>query len=109
MTGPAEYRVWGQANGKIRPEHRDRLAVVYVRQSNRQQVLEHTESTRLQYALHNPIYAGYYAYGRRRVDPRRKALGRPSTGRVVRDRDEWPGWPRTPRPGCFRHDRRARV
>src|ERR1700693_2045008 len=36
---------------KIRPEHLDRPAIVYVRQSSRQQVLEHTESTRLQYAL----------------------------------------------------------
>ena len=51
MTGLAGYRAWGQADRKIRPEHRDRLAVVYVRQSSRQQVLEHTESTRLQYAL----------------------------------------------------------
>jgi len=47
----AQYRPWGQADGKIRSEHRDRLAVVYVRQSTRQQVVEHTESTRLQYAL----------------------------------------------------------
>jgi hypothetical protein len=46
-----QYRPWGQADGKIRSEHRDRLAVVYVRQSTRQQVVEHTESTRLQYAL----------------------------------------------------------
>jgi DNA invertase Pin-like site-specific DNA recombinase len=37
--------------GKIQGWHRDRLAVVYVRQSSRQQVLEHSESTRLQYAL----------------------------------------------------------
>jgi DNA invertase Pin-like site-specific DNA recombinase len=51
MTGLARYRAWGQAEGKILPGHRDRLAVVYVRQSSRQQVLEHTESTRLQYAL----------------------------------------------------------
>ncbi|GAA0481559.1 hypothetical protein Aca07nite_88630 [Actinoplanes capillaceus] len=51
MTGLARYRAWGQSENKIRPEHRDRLAVVYVRQSSRQQVLEHTESTRLQYAL----------------------------------------------------------
>ncbi|WP_157892399.1 recombinase family protein [Frankia alni] len=43
----------------------------------------------LQIMLHNPIYAGYYAYGRRRVDPRRKMPGRPSTGRVVRAMDEW--------------------
>src|SRR5258708_36356766 len=47
----ARYRRQGQPQQKIRPEHRDRAAVVYVRQSSRQQVLEHSESTRLQYAL----------------------------------------------------------
>src|SRR2546430_11266726 len=36
---------------KIRPEHLALAAIVYVRQSTRGQVLEHTESTRLQYAL----------------------------------------------------------
>ena len=36
---------------KIQPSHRDRLAVVYVRQSTPQQVLDHQESTRLQYGL----------------------------------------------------------
>ncbi len=35
----------------VRPWHRDRLAVVYVRQSTAQQVLDHQESTRLQYGL----------------------------------------------------------
>lgn len=35
----------------IRPHHQDRVAVVYVRQSSAQQVLEHRESTALQYAL----------------------------------------------------------
>ncbi|MFD7815611.1 recombinase family protein [Streptomyces sp. NPDC059785] len=43
----------------------------------------------LQTLLHNPAYAGINAYGRRRVDPRRKDPARPSTGRVVRARDEW--------------------
>lgn len=43
----------------------------------------------LQTLLHNPAYAGIYAYGRRRVDPRRKQPGRPMTGRMVRDRQEW--------------------
>ena len=38
----------------------------------------------LQIMLHNPVYAGYYAYGRRQVEPRRKVPGRPSTGRVVK-------------------------
>lgn len=36
---------------KILDRHLDRQAVVYVRQSTAQQVLEHRESTRLQYAL----------------------------------------------------------
>jgi DNA invertase Pin-like site-specific DNA recombinase len=43
----------------------------------------------LQNLLHSPVYAGIYAYGRRRVDPRRQVPGRPSTGRVVRGQDEW--------------------
>lgn len=38
-------------NPKITPEHRQRGAVVYVRQSSMGQVLEHTESQRRQYAL----------------------------------------------------------
>jgi Recombinase len=33
--------------------------------------------------LRNPIYAGAYAYGRRRVDPRRRKLGGRDTGRVA--------------------------
>src|SRR3712207_9462067 len=36
---------------KIRTRHRDRNAVVYVRQSAVRQVRQHQESTRLQYAL----------------------------------------------------------
>ncbi len=43
----------------------------------------------LQIMLHNPVYAGYYAYGRRQVEPRRKVPGRPGTGRVVKDASEW--------------------
>ncbi|WP_198654352.1 hypothetical protein [Nocardia aurea] len=37
--------------GKVGREHTDRMAVVYVRQSTRRQVLEHTVSARVQYAL----------------------------------------------------------
>ena len=37
--------------GKIQGHHRDRLAVVYVRQSTVQQLVRHQESTRLQYGL----------------------------------------------------------
>ena len=37
--------------GKIQAWHHERLAIVYVRQSSPQQILEHRESTALQYAL----------------------------------------------------------
>ena len=43
----------------------------------------------LQNMLRNPAYAGYYAFGRRQVDPRRKIPGRPDTGKVVMPEDEW--------------------
>jgi DNA invertase Pin-like site-specific DNA recombinase len=33
--------------------------------------------------LQHPIYAGFYCYGRRRVDARRKKPGRPNTGRIL--------------------------
>ncbi|SDE59731.1 recombinase family protein [Belnapia rosea] len=39
------------ASDKIQPRHRQRQAVVYVRQSTLRQVQQHGESTRLQYAL----------------------------------------------------------
>jgi hypothetical protein len=39
--------------------------------------------------LHNPMYAGAFAYGRRPVDPRRQKPGRPATGRRVARPDEW--------------------
>ena len=37
--------------GKLHDHHRRRLAMVYVRQSHPQQVIEHVESTARQYAL----------------------------------------------------------
>lgn len=43
----------------------------------------------LQCMLHNPVYAGIYAYGRRRVAAGRQQPGRPGTGRVVRAEDDW--------------------
>src|SRR5512132_2293775 len=42
---------WERLGGKVDERHLERLAVVYVRQSTRQQVLDHGESTRLQYGL----------------------------------------------------------
>jgi DNA invertase Pin-like site-specific DNA recombinase len=37
----------------------------------------------LQNMLHHPVYAGYYRYGHRTLDPRRKVPGRPGTGRTI--------------------------
>ena len=50
----------GLPGSKVQEWHRDRLAVVYVRQSTMAQVIEHGESTRLQYGLSNAllIWAG---------------------------------------------------
>jgi DNA invertase Pin-like site-specific DNA recombinase len=42
----------------------------------------------LQNLLHHPIYAGYYRWGHRACDPRRKVAGRPGTGRTVRSPKE---------------------
>jgi hypothetical protein len=39
--------------------------------------------------LRNPAYAGVYAYGRSRLDPRRRQPGRPCTGRVRQRREDW--------------------
>jgi DNA invertase Pin-like site-specific DNA recombinase len=38
----------------------------------------------LQNLLHRPLYAGFYRWGHRAIDPRRKIAGRPATGRTVR-------------------------
>ena len=51
MTGELMPRQSGLASEKIRREHRERLAIVHVRQSTIQQIERHQESTRLQYAL----------------------------------------------------------
>src|SRR5262249_4682958 len=37
---------------------------------------------------HHPIYAGYYRWGHRACDPRRKVGGRPGTGQTVRPPEE---------------------
>jgi DNA invertase Pin-like site-specific DNA recombinase len=42
---------WAPWATKVQPWHQERLAIVYVRQSTPQQVLDHRESTRLQYGL----------------------------------------------------------
>ena len=48
LIAPTRY---AGVSSKIGGQHRDRLAVVYVRQSTLQQLERHQESTRLQYGL----------------------------------------------------------
>lgn len=49
---PVEYRSTSAFHSsKIHPKHREKLAIVYVRQSSPKQVLEHRESRERQYAL----------------------------------------------------------
>lgn len=50
-TAQHEMRTARHRSEKITDQHLDRLAIVYVRQSTQQQVLEHRESTARQYAL----------------------------------------------------------
>lgn len=51
MNLPPVTEEWHGYTDKIASRHLDRLAVVYVRQSTMQQVLNHQESTRLPYGL----------------------------------------------------------
>jgi DNA invertase Pin-like site-specific DNA recombinase len=52
MTHPdADRALPGSGLGKVADRHRERLAVVYVRQSTAGQVQRHRESTQLQYGL----------------------------------------------------------
>ncbi len=66
---------------------------VRLREGEAKGELEWREPNRmtLQNMLKNPIYAGAYAYGRRRVDPRKTKPGRPGTGYVTRPTpsEEW--------------------
>jgi DNA invertase Pin-like site-specific DNA recombinase len=88
----AKFAQIGTLHGVLRflVDHDIRLGI-RLREGPEKGILEWRRPNRmtLQTLLHNPAYAGIYAYGRRRVDPRRKQPGRPMTGRVVRDAQEW--------------------
>jgi hypothetical protein len=48
---------WERPGSKIDDRHLQRLAVIYIRQSTCQQLVDHQESTRLQYALVDHVVA----------------------------------------------------
>jgi DNA invertase Pin-like site-specific DNA recombinase len=69
---PSREQFFALGGGKIKPTHLHRLALVYVRQSTQQQVLNNTESAERQYALKE----------------RAVQLGWPADGVVVVDDDQ---------------------
>jgi DNA invertase Pin-like site-specific DNA recombinase len=87
----AEFERQGTLHGLLRylVQHGIRLPIRPHFGPNRGQ-LEWRRPNRvtLQNLLRRPLYAGYYQWGHRAVDPRRKIAGRPGTGRTVRKPDE---------------------
>ena len=72
---------WGTT--KIHPRHLDRLAMVYVRQSSHQQVLEHRESAALQYDLRRRAVAlGWLADRVVVIDDDQGCSGQTAEGRI---------------------------
>lgn len=87
----AEFERQGTLHGLLRylVQHGIRLPIRPHFGPNRGQ-LEWRRPNRvtLQNLLRRPLYAGYYQWGHRAVDPRRKIAGRPATGRTVRKPEE---------------------
>ena len=79
IHGLLHYLVEHNIRMPIRPHHGPNRGQLEWRRPNR---------VTLQYLLHHPIYAGYYRWGHRPCDPRRKVGGRPGTGRTVRSPEE---------------------
>lgn len=86
---PATATCYPYAGSKIQGHHRDRLALVYVRQSTLQQIERHQESTRLQYGLVDRAQALGWAPSRVEVIDQdlgqsgRSVEGRPGFQRLV--------------------------
>jgi len=62
----------------------------------------------LQQMIHNPAYAGVYAYGRRATDPRRQRPGHRGTGRIVMPREKWVACLRDRQPAYISWDQHER-
>ena len=81
LHGLLRYLVKHQIRVPVRPHYGANRGQLEWRRPNRET---------LQNLLHHPIYAGFYRYGHRTVDPRKQQPGRPSTGRTVRTPEECP-------------------
>src|SRR6266511_2791512 len=74
---------WERLGSKVGERHLARLAAVYVRQSTRQQVIDHGESTRLQYGLvERAVGLGWPASRVLVIDEDLGKSGASTTGRV---------------------------
>lgn len=79
INGLLQYLVTHNIRMPIRPHHGPGRGQLEWHRPNR---------VTLQNLLHHPLYAGYYRWGHRACDPRRKVGGRPGTGRTVRTPEE---------------------
>jgi DNA invertase Pin-like site-specific DNA recombinase len=79
LHGLLRYLVRQQIRMPIRPHGGPNRGQLEWRRPNR---------VTLQNLLHHPLYAGYYRWGHRACDPRRKVGGRPGTGRTLRSPKE---------------------
>jgi DNA invertase Pin-like site-specific DNA recombinase len=73
------YLVREQILIPVRPHQRAQQGQLQWRRPNR---------VTLQSLLHHPIYAGFYRFGHRAVDPRKKVAGRRQSGRTLRSPQE---------------------
>ena len=75
VCGLLRYLVQHQILIPVRPHQRALRGQLQWRRPNR---------VTLQCLLHHPIYAGFYRFGHRAVDPRKKVPGRRQSGRTLR-------------------------
>jgi DNA invertase Pin-like site-specific DNA recombinase len=75
VCGLLRYLVQHQIRVPVRPHQRAQAGPLQWRRPNR---------VTLQSLLHHPVYAGFYRFGHRAVDPRKKVPGRPQSGRTYR-------------------------
>jgi DNA invertase Pin-like site-specific DNA recombinase len=75
VCGLLRYLVQNQIQMPVRPHQKAHRGALQWRRPNR---------VTLQCMLHHPIYAGFYRFGHRSVDPRKKIPGRRQTGRMLR-------------------------
>lgn len=81
LHGLLRYLVAHQIRIPVRPHSGANRGQLEWRRPNRET---------LQNLLHHPIYAGFYRYGHRTVDPRKQQPGRRGTGRTVRAPEQCP-------------------